>query len=847
MADRSRPLLPLPQGRSSAYRAPPRPGGGRESSPKKNRVLARLWPKFHELERVLDARRAELAENTTGASPEQILVFETTSAGATPFIEALRQTELAWLAGHDRDDVEPDRDYFDKQDPDRLLTTRLFMVMANIMAMDQLLTLWKRWRRGDPIGSKHTAWLKAFKCLRDVRYWGPKDRVEDTGLLEDWRERVRYPITEFVPVEIELWFRGADTRSAAAARVQAAVAQAGGEVFDSVVIEEIAYHALLVGMPITAVEDLLRDQNVALAKSHDVHLFRPVPQQPGRTQADAMPDEAEPPNSPRVAARGEPTVALLDGLPLQRHELLDGRLIVEDPEDWEADYPSAARRHGTAMASLIVHGDLGRTKDPSLRPLYVRPILRPVDGRQYEESPPKRLWIDVIHRAVLRLVGTTGVPPTAPEVRVVNLSIGDLYRPFVREISPLARLLDWLAWKYKLLFVVSAGNHGELIVEDGGDAMEHRALQAMQAEQRHRRLLSPAESINALTVGAQPLDDAGDWTARYDEEVELIVTATLPSAISALGRGFRGAVKPELLAPGGRVVFVRSLDNAREHAPSYDRARIGPGQLTAAPGRQGDLTAREYSTGTSNSAALVSRAAMRVLEVIRDLQRSNLELRAIPEALLVKSLLVHTSTWDDSAYEILARALRTPSNASVFKDHAAAFLGYGSLREERALECELHRATLIGGGEVALEAAVEHRVPLPASLNAYTRARRVIVTLAWFSPVTPSHRKYRVAALAAVVGGQAGLAVTNKDVHGHAMKRGTLQHCVLQGARAAARVGVSDELVITVSAAPDAPGGTGMLIPYALAVTVEVDAETPIPVYEEVAARVRSRVRSRAP
>jgi hypothetical protein len=30
------------------------------------------------------------------------------------------------------------------------------------------------------------------------------------------------------------------------------------------------------------------------------------------------------------------------------------------------------------------------------------------------------------------------------------LSIGDGYRPFLREISPLARLLDWLAWEYKL-------------------------------------------------------------------------------------------------------------------------------------------------------------------------------------------------------------------------------------------------------------------------------------------------------------------------------------------------------------------------------------------------------------
>ena len=47
----------------------------------------------------------------------------------------------------------------------------------------------------------------------------------------------------------------------------------------------------------------------------------------------------------------------------------------------------------------------------------------------------------------------------APAVRVINLSLGNRFQPFDRELSPLARLLDWLAWKYKVLFVVSAGNH----------------------------------------------------------------------------------------------------------------------------------------------------------------------------------------------------------------------------------------------------------------------------------------------------------------------------------------------------------------------------------------------------
>src|SRR5690606_18047697 len=88
---------------------------------------------------------------------------------------------------------------------------------------------------------------------------------------------------------------------------------------------------------------------------------------------------------------------------------------------------------------------------------YVRPILRPT---QYgERSPDDRLFVDVVHQAVRRMKeGEAGSPPTAPSVAVINFSIGDEYRPFARQLSPLARLLDYLSYRYKVLFLVSAGN-----------------------------------------------------------------------------------------------------------------------------------------------------------------------------------------------------------------------------------------------------------------------------------------------------------------------------------------------------------------------------------------------------
>ena len=76
-------------------------------------------------------------------------------------------------------------------------------------------------------------------------------------------------------------------------------------------------------------------------------------------------------------------------------------------------------------------------------------------------TPPDRLPLDAIYLAVRRLLeGSADEPASAPSVIVINLSLGDLNRPFAGKISPWARLLDWLSFQHRVLFLVSAGNVG---------------------------------------------------------------------------------------------------------------------------------------------------------------------------------------------------------------------------------------------------------------------------------------------------------------------------------------------------------------------------------------------------
>ena len=157
-----------------------------------------------------------------------------------------------------------------------------------------------------------------------------------------------------------------------------------------------------------------------------------------------------------------------------------------------------------------------------------RPILKPVrsfDNDFMEAIPEDVLPVDLFHRAVRRLFESeNGQPAAAPSVRVINLSVCDRARPFDRKISPWARLLDWLAWEYKVLFIVSAGNHpneieldlprDHLVATSPAD-LQNAVIKAVAADARHRRLLSPAETVNGLTIGSSHQDSSTVGANRF--------------------------------------------------------------------------------------------------------------------------------------------------------------------------------------------------------------------------------------------------------------------------------------------------------------------------------------------
>ena len=851
-----RPLLIFPEpGRAERTR---RQGFvGRIRTPDVGQQAERLAPQFQRLQDALEQKRAALQDNTLGIQPEQVLVLETVGS-IDNFINAVKRIPgLDWLGEFEHEPFTPEHGFEDEDNPDKQLNGQLFLIMTDQQAQQQMLSLFNQWQ-----GERNTkfpyglAKLKdAFVHLHTIRPWDAEDRIRETRILIDWEGRLESG-QESIPFEAELWFRtNTERRQQAESYLRSIIESLNGEVVQQCVIPEVAYHAILGRVPRAYIQEILAQpevrQNVRLLQCEGIRHIRPVGQCAIRLPEDTVSIDLQEEEEPQDTPIGDPLVALFDGLPLVGHRKLDKRIVLDDPDDYENAYQARERFHGTTMASIICHGDLNEGGDPVATPLYARPIMKPrrgFDGRFVEAIPEDVLPIDLLHRGIRRLYEPeNGEPPAAPSVRIINLSVCDAARPFDREISPMARLLDWLSWKYNILFIVSSGNHThdlELEVpRQGLNGMtpaerECAVIKAVAADTRHRRLLSPAETLNGLTLGATH-QDASIVTTNH--LLDPFTQMGGPSVINAQGPGHRRGIKPDILLPGGRQFMSEKLGTTHPNAVLQVASFLNPpGQRVAAPGSQGEVDRTCHTRGTSNAAALASRNAMLLYDVIEELRRDpDVRLTTEYDAVLLKALLVHGSSWANALgpYE---KTLKNGQNNRTFKEYVGHFLGYGSADIRKVMACTEQRATVLGVGKLSAGEGAEFSLPLPPSLAAVTDRRRLTITLSWLTPVSNTRQNYRVAHLWFDPKQGNILAPNRLYADFRAVQRGTVQHEVLEGHQAVPYLD-GDNITIKVNCRDDA-GKIGEPIRFALAVTLEVAEGVNIPVYQEIRDRLAIRI-----
>lgn len=788
-------------------------------------------PIFQRLRDILDRPNPALQLRADPASlaPERLLVLEVTGT-VVNFANAVLQIPGLEFAGEE--ELQPDD--FD-------VSPEFYLLIPQLAALEQIVSLWERWRRDGALPRGYTPWRDLFLQLRAVRPWGPVDRVSPANrqyflhIIED------EPDDFLIRIEIELAFRpGVPTATEAVEDITRRVVGIGGRVINEARRPEFAYHALLVEVPATEIRGIAALDRRSLAGADPIASIVPQSIGTGIDAGDRVPIGAVPP----PPENHDPVVALFDAVPLQAHPLLADRLTMEDPDELEAR-AVGQRVHGTAMASLVLHGDLNAPPPSIRRKVYFRPVMyAPAFGDECFDND--KLVIDVIVEAVIRMREGEG-----PNVVVVNLSLGDTNKPFTGKISTWARALDYLAFTYGILFLVSAGNipTGIVLADIADEAAfrdvtladrANKIFKGLDAAKADRRLLAPADSVNCLTIGSW-YRDAVQEDFRSDRLLKPYDEQQLPNVSSRLGPGLRRGTKPDILLPGGR----QRIRVEPETTPVVVRPHALPskswGLKVAAPLENGEM-GLHFTLGTSAATALASNTAHRVFDALDAAYPQLIVPMPLKErAALIKALLVHAASWRDS--EIFIRSIIDPTaglHHESWRREVCRHLGYGFVDPDDAVGCVGDRATMWATGTLEPEGSLTFDVPLPALLAARASEREVRATLAWLTPIRAGHLAYRalklkIASLNAESMQIAGIGTTSSQPSNTQAESGTIIHRRWRNARIGeARDGAT--LPVQIQRERDQGTPIDEATPFGLAVTIAMPGE--LEIYDQVKARI---------
>ena len=628
------------------------------------------------------------------------------------------------------------------------------------------------------------------------------------------------------------------------------------------------YEALLAGLPARSVRAMLDvpSRVDGLATIHGVQFILPQTvghATPGDSEAEEGGYERQTEFNPEAPVRA----ALFDSTPVAAHPALEDGVLIEDVHDLVPLSIVDERHHATAMASLILRGDLSSDGEALSNSRLVSVPLLIDNDNNGTSSPPNRLFVDLVYGALVTLFAEG--EPLQHGIFVVNFSIGIRDMQYGGRISALARLMDWWAAKEGVLFVISAGNISEKLVIEGVRASmfrdaENREQRAMaRASLRKvafdRTLLAPAECLNGIAVGALSLDLANFRPPVHTDIVSLEGDGEFwPQMTSAFGLGPLRAIKPDLLAAGGKQE-VRVWPSVQDTILSPVEGTQRTGLVVAAPTRRRRRT--QKLTGTSLAAALTTRAILQSAEALtgedgpfegRQLFRQEL-------ALLTRALAINSARWPQEANTLYQEELhcRGASKHVRAKEEVCRHFGHGVLTSELMRRSPDRGVTLVGLGSVRKDQARVFKIPLPSSLSGDRTPRSMRVTLAWFSPVDSVRAQYRLASLEAIAFDEEEneqdsgwcLDLKSSGPDANMIKRGTVRsRRLVNRTQKAPTFEDGDEVPIYVQCRDASAGGLSPDedIAFAIAVTLEVEADVQYDIHQEVEHLIRVRIRNAA-
>lgn len=787
-----------------------------------------------------EASELELRSDPTALAPERLIVFELATS-VQNFIKAIEKVSGLLFV---------DEEELDSSDGDQ--EPVMYLLMPNMQALKQIESLWSRWSKGERLDHGLTAWEEVFSYLRVLRPWGPNDRVDATS-IENFKFNMENEKGN-VFAEIELVFQQTDENAEKAVQqVSSFVLQKGGSIKSEARIDAIGYHALLAELPPQEILNIINLNMNSIAGLDPVMFIRPQ----ARMTASPV-EEGDLAETIPTTDLKSPIAALLDGVPVASHSWLSHHLVVDDIFNLEQSVLVKDRVHGSAMASLIIHGD--RNTKTFAPPLPRKIVHIPVfdSGDKFSSD---RLVVDIVYQALMDLVSEQN--EYCKDVLVVNLSLGIANYRFQRRISPLARLIDWFSEKYGILCIVSAGNITEPfnvpLLDNKSDIKALKSqelgkaiLSAIDGLKGQRRLLSPAETVNGVTVGALNSDlieesQRGDGLSRSRPRIDPFGDIAMSNPTSALGPGFANAIKPDILMAGSKEQI--ELHHVKDSYDGYPQpATKFAGLKVAAAPRIGEENATGWTGGTSAAAALASRTTHRIHDALEDVYQDDFtDIPKIQRAALLKALLVHSAKWPQKTRDFIKDTVGPHDNRQHVrqKENVRRYIGYGVVDEDFAVSCAADRATFWTTGTIGPDKRRKIMLPIPECYIGKAQSHRIAATLAWFTPVNVGRSAYRSIKLDLEDPKEIGILAVNatgNQPDRNQIKRGIVISRFWEGHKAAVING-KNKIAIYIQRNPDGGSRIDKDIAFGLALTIEMPGVNEV--YDQVKEMLSTPVETR--
>lgn len=355
-----------------------------------------------------------------------------------------------------------------------------------------------------------------------------------------------------------------------------------------------------------------------------------------------------------------PAVVVLDTGIATGHPLLKSAILSATTAGSEIPSPEDTYGHGTKMAGLALHGDLGAAierggVDASHWLQSSRLLIAPGYGTAADVNYEK--WPVLTERAVRSAEGADGRTRNRAFVLAITRSMQD---PPLDGIAPTlwSQAVDQLAFRE---------GRGRLMIVSAGNARPTEWLKLAELYpqlQLSEKIHQPAQASNALTVGA--------YTARVElpddrAYAEARVVAPKPGGISPYTStglvGNEWPIKPDVVFEGGNLAVSGILTDST--VPTLAALTTSHRHVYGSP--------LGLISMTSEASARVAHLAAHIW---------SLEPKLRPES--VRGLIVHSASWTQVMLEDFAGV----------SDRLQA-CGYGVPNGQLATECALGIATIV--------------------------------------------------------------------------------------------------------------------------------------------------------